>query len=518
LAKHDSIFDDPRAGAVATDRPMGVEDRALAEGTFFGHPRGLSTLFFTEMWERFSYYGMRALLVLFMTAAATGANPGLGFEVGKATAIYGLYTAMVYLMALPGGWVADKLWGQRKAVFVGGCIIAAGHFSMAIPVLTTFYIGLGLIVIGTGLLKPNVSAMVGDLYPEGGARRDAGFSVFYMGINLGAFLGPLACGALGENYNWHMGFSLAGFGMVLGLIQYRLGGKYLGSAGSLTIDDPASLAGARRGFYIGLAIAAAATAVLAGLMSSGAIALTLQEFATYLGYGIIAMSILYFVYLLTAGGHTPLEKKRLVVIFWLFLLAAIFWSGFEQAGSSLNLFAAENTDRVVFGWEAPASWLQSVNALFIIIFAPVFGYIWLWLSQRNVNPSIPVKFALGLLGLAAGFFVIAWGAANATNGNLVSPSWLVVTYFLHTVGELCLSPVGLSSITKLSPRNRVGQMMGVWFIGASLGNLFAGLVAGRLETLAPAALFSNVAMFVGAAGIVALLVSPAVKKLTAGVK
>ena len=496
---------------------MGRENEAVG-GTFFGHPRGLSTLFFTEMWERFSYYGMRALLVLFMTAAATGTNPGLGFEVGKATAIYGLYTAMVYLMALPGGWIADKLWGQRKAVFVGGCIIAAGHFSMAIPIISTFYLGLALIVIGTGLLKPNVSAMVGDLYPEGGARRDAGFSVFYMGINLGAFLGPLACGALGENYNWHMGFSLAGIGMVLGLVQYRLGAGYLGNAGKLDSgDDAAGTARARRGFTMALGVGVVLAGLLAYLMSSGVLAITLQEFATYLGYGIIALSILYFVYLLTAGGHTPLEKKRLVVIFWLFILAAIFWSGFEQAGSSLNLFAAENTDRVVFGWEAPASWLQSVNALFIIIFAPVFGFIWLWLSQRNVNPSIPMKFALGLLGLSAGFFVIAWGAANATNGNLVSPAWLVVTYFLHTVGELCLSPVGLSSITKLAPRNRVGQMMGVWFIGASLGNLFAGLVAGRLETLAPAPLFTNVALFVGGAGIVALLMSPAVKKLTAGV-
>jgi POT family proton-dependent oligopeptide transporter len=257
--------------------------------------------------------------------------------------------------------------------------------------------------------------------------------------------------------------------------------------------------------------------LLAALMTTGTLAISLQQFATYLGYGIIALAILYFAYLLTAGGHTTLEKRRLVVIFWLFILAAIFWSGFEQAGSSLNLFAAENTDRVVFGWEAPASWLQSVNALFIIIFAPVFGFLWVWLAHRQVNPSIPLKFALGLLGLAAGFFVIAWGAANATNGNLVSPAWLVVTYFLHTVGELCLSPVGLSSITKLAPRGRVGQMMGVWFIGASLGNLFAGLVAGRLETLAPSALFTNVALIVGGAGIVALLMSPAVRKLTAGV-
>jgi POT family proton-dependent oligopeptide transporter len=364
-----------------------------------------------------------------------------------------------------------------------------------------------------------VSTIVGDLYPEGGARRDAGFSIFYMGINLGAFLGPILCGLLGENYNWHLGFSLAGIGMVVGLIQYKLDAKHLGPAGYLNTGESDEIVRQRAGsFYKVLAGVAVVLVALAMLMNTGAINLSLQQIATVLGYGIIAMAILYFVYLLTAGGHTTDEKKKLIVIFWLFILAALFWSGFEQAGSSLNLFAAENTDRVVFGWEAPASWLQSVNALFIIMFAPVFGFIWVWLARRNANPSIPLKFALGLLGLAAGFFVIAWGAANATNGNLVSPSWLIVTYFLHTVGELCLSPVGLSSITKLAPRGRVGQMMGVWFIGASLGNLFAGLVAGRLESLAPTALFSNVAIFVSVAGVIALLLSPGVKRLMGDVR
>jgi len=489
-----------------------------AAGSFFGHPRGLATLFFTEMWERFSYYGMRALLVLFMTASATVTNPGLGFEVGKATAIYGLYTAMVYLMALPGGWVADKLWGQRRAVFVGGIIIALGHFSMAVPLVPTFYFGLFLVVIGTGLLKPNVSTIVGDLYPEGGARRDAGFSIFYMGINLGAFLGPILCGLLGENYNWHLGFSLAGVGMVAGLVQYRLGARHLGAAGYLNTGETAEVVAAReRGFYMTLAGVAAVVGLFWFLVNSGVVNLTLRQIGTGLGYGIIIMVFVFFAYLIMMGGHDATEKKRLVVILWLFILVALFWSGFEQAGSSLNLFAESLTNRVVFGWEAPASWLQSVNALFIIMLAPVFGWLWVALANMKANPSIPLKFALGLLGLAAGFFVLAWGAANATPESPVSPSWLVVTYFLHTVGELCISPVGLSAITKLSPKGRVGQMMGVWFIGASLGNLFAGLVAGSLESLAPAALFSSVAMFSGGAGVVALLVSPGVKRLTAGV-
>ena len=495
------------------------EARPASTG-FFGHPRGLATLFFTEMWERFSYYGMRAILILFMTAVAAGANPGLGFDDGKAAAVYGLYVAMVYLMALPGGWIADKLWGTRKAVFVGGCLIAAGHFSMAIPIVPTFYTGLGLIVLGTGLLKPNISAMVGDLYPEGGARRDAGFSIYYMGINLGAFIGPLGCGLLGENYNWHLGFSLAGIGMVAGLIQYRLGGDWLGTAGRFEPDvaEPALRDRARK-FYLTLGGAFAVVVLVALLTWSGVLAVAITRVAQSLGVVIVGIAILYFAYLLLFGGHTPQEKKHLIVIFWLFILAAIFWSGFEQAGSSMNLFAERLTDRNVFGWEAPASWLQSVNPIFIILLAPVFGILWTWLDRKHANPSIPLKFALGLLGLAAGFFVLAWGAAQATAANPVTPAWLIVTYFLHTCGELSLSPVGLSSMTKLAPRGRVGQMMGVWFIAASLGNLIAGLVAGQLETLAPAILFRSVAMIVGGAGVVALLLSPAVKKLIgAGVK
>ena len=483
---------------------------------WFGHPRGLATLFFTEMWERFSYYGMRALLVLFMIAATAGANPGLEFSFGMAGAVYGLYTFFVYVLCLPGGWIADNIWGQRKAVFVGGCIIAAGHFTMAGPIIglpetPCFFLGLIFIVIGTGLLKPNVSTMVGELYPEGGARRDAGFSVFYMGINLGAFIGPILAGFLGESYNWHWGFSLAGVGMVLGVIQYKLGSKYLGAAGMLTTsDDVATLRTKTRRTYTTVGVAAAAMAVGGFLLLR---MMSLEQLATILGYAVIGIAVLFFAYLLLFTNHTSLEKRRLVVIFWLFILAAIFWSGFEQAGSSLNLFAKDFTNRMVGSWEVPASWLQSVNALFIIILAPVFGSVWIFLARLRRNPSIPMKFALGLLGLSAGFFVLSWGAANASADNLVSPAWLVVTYFLHTVGELCLSPVGLSSITKLAPHGRVGQMMGVWFIGTALGNLFAGLVAGRLETLSSDALFGNVAMIIGASGIVALLLYRPVRQL-----
>ena len=487
---------------------------ATARSGLAVHPSGLQTLFFTEMWERFSYYGMRALLVLFMTAPLSGLNPGLGFDVGKASAIYGLYTSMVYLLSLPGGWVADRLWGQRKAVFVGGCIIACGHFSMAVPTMETFYLGLTLIVLGTGLLKPNVSTMVGDLYPEGGARRDAGFSIFYMGINLGASLGTALCGYVGEGHSFHWGFSLAGFGMVAGLIQYKLGAKRLGDAGSLKSDDsPEVVAALSRNFFVICGLAGVAIAVFAFLMASGALDLTITQVATALGYGILVMSGLFFLYLFVAGGLTPDEKKRLLVIIWLFLLVAVFWSGFEQAGSSMNIFARDLTDRTVMGWEMPASWLQNVNPLFIVLFAPLFGFLWTWLAQRNANPSIPMKFVLGLFGLAAGFFVLSWGSANAGDTSRVSMSWLVVTYFLHTSGELCISPVGLSSMTKLAPKGRVGQMMGVWFIGAALGNLFAGLVAGRLEDQQPTELFQHVALYAGGAAIIALLATPFIKRL-----
>jgi len=477
------------------------------------------TLFFTEMWERFSYYGMRALLILYLAEATIGQNPGMGLDVATSGAIYGLYTGLVYLLGLPGGWVADQLWGQRKAVFVGGCIIAAGHFSMAVPNDFNFFLGLILIVIGTGLLKPNVSSVVADLYPEGGARRDAGFSIFYMGINVGALFGPLVCGWLGQNWNWHWGFSAAGFGMVLGLIQFRLGYGRLGDAGVLRSErTPEQIASLSRRFFGGCAALALALVAFGYLVSQGSIPLTLTHIATGLAWVIGSVVVLYFLYLMFFGGHTVVEQKKIAAIFWFALLAVIFWSGFEQAGSSLNLFAENYTDRTIGSFSYPASWLQSVNAFFIVCLAPVFGWLWVWLANRNANPSTAVKFALGLLGLAAGFFVIAWGAANATPDSPVSASWLIVMYFLHTVGELALSPVGLSAVTKLAPPNRISQMMGLWFVATSLGNVVAGLVAGRLEALEPSPLFFAVTTIIGSAGFVALLASPFIKRLMGDVK
>ena len=481
----------------------------MTDTRWFGHPRGLSTLFFTEMWERFSYYGMRAILVLFMTnAVATG---GMGLDDVTATAIYGLYTAAVYVVALPGGWIADHLLGLRRAVFWGGSIIAIGHFTLAIPHIIAFYIGLTLIIIGTGLLKPNISAIVGDLYPEGGARRDAGFSIYYMGINAGGFLGPLVCGYLGEAVDWHLGFGAAGVGMVLGLIQYSLGGRHLGAAGELRPEMavPARRSAATRALVrmvegiVGLGLIAAV------LQSIGAIRLSLVGFVDWTGLFIVSLAGAYLLYVVLFGGLTTVEKKRVGVIAVCFLAAACFWSGFEQAGSSMNLFADRLTDRIISGWEMPASWLQSVNGVFIILLAPLFSALWLWLGARN--PSIPGKMGFGLIFLGIGFAVLAWGSVNATLENPVSPVWLIVTYFFHTIGELCLSPIGLSSITRLSPARYVGQMMGIWFMGAALGNLVAGRVAGLIESLPLPQLFGAVTMFSVGTGLVLLLFTKPLK-------
>ena len=484
-----------------------------SEKEWFGHPRGLSTLFFTEMWERFSYYGMRALLVLFMTDVV--ANGGLGLTDVTATAIYGLYTFAVYAVALPGGWIADRLLGQRRAVLWGGIVIAAGHFTLAIPTTTAFYVGLVVIVLGTGLLKPNVSAIVADLYPEGGARRDAGFSVFYMGINVGGLAGPLICGFLGESINWHLGFSAAGIGMALGVVQYVVGWRHLGDAGNLRAQ-PEQRVKAARMFWSGIAVTVGILIALVVLQSGGVIEFSFLNVAQGTGLIITVVVVLYFAYLFTFGGLTSEETKRVAVIPLLFVAAAVFWSGFEQAGSSMNLFAERLTDRTLFGWEAPASWLQSINPLFIVVLAPLFGSLWITLASRN--PSIPVKFALGLVQLGVGFFVLAWGSTFTGEGELVSPVWLVVTYFFHTTGELCLSPVGLSSITKLSPKRFVGQMMGIWFMAAALGNLMAGLVAGMIQSLPLPQLFGTVGSIVVGTGILLLVVSGPVRRLTGDIK
>ena len=479
---------------------------------WFGQPRGLSTLFFTEMWERFSYYGMRGLLILFLVASVrTG---GFGMTEQSAAAIYGLYVCCVYLFALPGGWIADRILGQQNAVFVGGCIIAAGHFSMAIPTAATFYLGLGLIVCGTGLLKPNVSAIVGDLYPEGGARRDAGFSIFYAGINTGAFAGPIVCGFLGEHVNWHLGFGAAGIGMILGVIQYRFGSKYLphSSARRATPENAGERPRAVRQLSLAVATVAAVGVALALLQRTGMLHVTLPGVARSTGLLILGLVLVYFVYLLFFGQLAGPEKKRVAAVFVFFAATALFWSGFEQAGSSMNLFASQLTDRLIGGWEMPASWFLVVNALLVIIFSPLSGMLWLRLGSRQ--PSLPAKLGYGLAAMAVGFLVMAWGAVNTHGGaNRVGPGWLVSFYVFSSIGEVCVSPVGLSAVTKLAPKRLLGQMMGVLFMGNALGNLVAGLVAGGFASMPLPGLFGSVAKVIGGGALVVLVLSKPIRSL-----
>jgi proton-dependent oligopeptide transporter, POT family len=478
---------------------------------FFGHPRGLSTLFFTEMWERFSYYGMRALLILFMTAPI--AAGGLGFETGVAGAVYGLYTSMVYMTSLPGGWIADRLIGQRRAVLYGGIIIACGHFSMAFQSLTTFYIGLTLIVVGTGLLKGNAAVIVGGLYGPGDTRRDAGFSIYYMGINLGAFIAPLVCGYLGQRVNWHVGFGAAGVGMVFGVIQYVMGGKYLGDAGlyPTPASSPAAAAALKtRATVVGLVTLIAVVVVMRG-MYSGMLPISAKQVADAAGYALVVIVVVFFAWLFFAADWTPAERRRLYAIAALFVASVIFWSEFEQAGSTLNLFGDRNTRTSILGWTFPSSYYQSLQPLFIITFAPVFAWVWMNLGTRE--PSSPAKFGLGLLFVGSGFAILVVAAKLAEGGVKVSPWWLVATYLLHTWGELSLSPVGLSATTKLAPARVVGLMMGVFYLAISVGNFVGGRLSSLYGSMPLPNLFGAIAAVGIAAGLVLFALTPPIKRL-----
>jgi POT family proton-dependent oligopeptide transporter len=443
----------------------------------FGHPRGLATLFFTEMWERFSFYGMRALLVLFMVEQVE--RGGLGFSDQAATALYGLYTASAYLVCLPGGWIADRLWGAQRAIWVGGTIIMCGHFVLAISGLASFYGGLLLVVLGTGLLKPNVSAVVGELYAPGDARRDGGFTIFYMGINIGAVLGTSICGALAV-LNWHYGFAAAGFGMLAGLLHFRATRGHLGLAGQKPAAVPTRNVQWAVWSIVAVVLLAAGLLLLAGV--NGAVALDAVQIARWSTLALVAAVIIYFAYVFIGGQLTREERNRVIVIVALMIACAMFFAGFEQAGSSLNLFAERFTVRQFGGLEIPATWFQNLNPAFIILLAPLFSILWVWLARRRLEPSTPLKFAFGLITLGLGFAVMIGAAALVAQGQQVLPTWLIFTYLLHTMGELVLSPVGLSTMTKLAPRRFVGQMMGMWFMCTALGYALAGLIAGTFDT------------------------------------
>lgn len=570
---------------------------AVPDRGFFGHPRGLSTLFFTEMWERFSYYGMRAILTLYMTKALV--EGGLGFDEKYAALIYATYVSSVWYLPLIGGWMADKFLGARRAVLIGGIVIACGHYSMAINTHLNFYAGLVLIALGTGLLKPNISAMVGQLYPDKDQRRDAGFSIFYMGINLGAFLSPIVVGFLAQsswfrefvtargfdpNSVWHWGFGAAGVGMTLGVIQYLLPFtiKMNPKAFAITIG---AIAGYLIGYVLGLIagfpsmitgfVGMAIGILLAMLLNSrrkppaeadehrgrlfwiikghplstvgkqpkdvtdiSAVTAPSPGFdvvtlALAVAGGILGASIGYYfgdaglvsalfptVVGFFAGyliGTTRLldgeEMKRVIAIFILFIFSILFWMTYEQAGSSLTLFADRMTRTTVFGWQYPSSWFQSVPAIFVIIFAPIFAALWQKLGARQ--PSSPGKFIYGLFFAGMAFVVVTLASMVGASGR-VSPLWLIVVYLLQTFGELCLSPVGLSTVTKLSPARMVGLMLGVWFLSISIGSYIAGLTTRLFEGNDNAVLTKGFGIFAGitlVATLILAVVTPFIKRL-----
>ncbi len=473
------------------------------------------------MWERFTYYGMRAVLVLFLVAAA--AEGGFGIDDRTATAIYGLYTAGAYLAALPGGWIADRLIGARRAVFAGGLAITLGNALLAMsggP--REFYLGLVVIVFGVGLLKPNVSAIVAELYPEGGARLDSGFTIFYIGINVGGFLGPLITGLAQHYFSLRAAFAAAAFFMAIGVLQFYVTRRHLGDAGAFiaaTGADGRAASPPWRRFWA----AAGSSALLLAALWLGWIPVNPVALAETATYVIIGMAVLYFLYYFLAAGLDAEERRRGIVLVVLFIGCVLFFTGYEQGGSSMNLFADRYTDRVI-GWlhfVIPTGWFQSLNSAFIFIFAPFFAWAWIALARRNLNPSAPAKFALGVMLMGSGFLVMAAAAAVVASGSKVLPYWLIMTYLLHTFGELCLSPVGLSYYTKLTPKRFVGQMMGMWFLALSLGNLLAGQIAGEFDANNVAAMpgqYMHIVYFSVGLGAVLLILSRPVRRLMGNIQ
>ena len=483
---------------------------------------GLFVLFFTEMWERFSYYGMRAILLLFLIDTVRG---GMGLNEAEGAAIYGIYTASVYLLSLPGGWIADNLLGQRKSILIGGIIIMLGHIILAFPAGSgLFYTGLCVVAMGTGMLKPNISSVVGELYPEGGARKDAAFSIFYMGINTGSLLGISVVGYLGQKVGWHYGFGAAAVAMALGIVTFQLfGQRYLGEHGKFVARPATATNGqASTGNRSLLLFVGGVVGLLAILQVTHVLDLTTaQGLAQGMGAIISLIALGYFAYILLGGGLDTVEKKRVVVLFFFFLASAVYWAGNEQQGSSLQIFADRYTDLNLFGWEMPSSWFQNLNPAFILIFSPVLATLWISLANRKINFPVPAKFATSLLLLGLAYVFMVFASKLALTGVRTSPLYLGGTYLFFTLAELFLSPVGLSAFSKLAPKRYASQLMGTWFIGSSLGNLIAGLFAGGFDEKNVAqmpALFQGVALFALGAGVVMMLFVRPLRKWMGGIE
>ena len=444
---------------------MNNSDTLSSQKQLFGHPVGLYVLFFTEMWERFSYYGMRAILVLYLVAESTAdsINPGLNWETGEALGLYGTYTMLVYVASIPGGWIADNLLGQKKSVLYGGILLVLGHSILAVEEMWAFYSGLGLIIAGVGMLKPNISSMVGGLYAKGDVRRDKGFIIFYIGINIGAFLSSLIVGYVGETYGWHYGFGLAGIGMTLGLIQYMYGQKYLSQVGNFIGDKNSSE-----------------------------------------GENVLKKPL------------TLIEKDRLVVLFLSFILVIVFWGAFEQAGGLMNIYASEKTDRILMGWLVPASWFQSLNAMFIIFLGTTVAAYWAKRKFKNQLSSSLFKMIIGLIIMGTGFFFMSAAATQYESQGSSAMYWLVLAYLFHTIGELCISPVALSFITKLAPLKYASLTMGVYFAMTGFGNKLAGVLGEASQSMGEFTIFTGIAIFCVVFGGLVLLFRTKLENLTHG--
>jgi len=440
-------------------------DTLNSQKQIFGHPAGLYVLFFTEMWERFSYYGMRAILVLYLVAESTPdtINPGLNWETGAALSLYGTYTMLVYVASIPGGWIADNILGQKKSVLYGGILLVLGHSILAVEEMWAFYTGLGLIIAGVGMLKPNISSMVGGLYSQGDVRRDKGFIIFYIGINIGAFLSSLIVGYVGETYGWHYGFGLAGIGMTLGLIQYLFGQKYLSQVGDFIGNNKSDE-----------------------------------------GKDILKKPL------------TSIEKDRLVVLFLSFILVIVFWGAFEQAGGLMNIYASEKTDRLFMGWLVPASWFQSLNAMFIIFLGTTVATYWAKRKLKNQLSSSLFKMIIGLIIMGTGFFFMSAAATQYETQGSSAMYWLVLAYLFHTIGELCISPVALSFITKLAPLKYASLTMGVYFAMTGFGNKLAGILGEASQSMGEFTIFTGIAIFCVVFGCLVLLFRTKLEKLTHG--
>jgi POT family proton-dependent oligopeptide transporter len=490
---------------------MTPSDTNPLNSAFFGHPKGLQTLFFTEMWERMSYYGMRVLLVLYMTASMQ--EGGLQLTVAAAGAIYGLYTGSVYFMGLPGGWIADRLIGGQKAIWYGGITIMIGHIILAIPIDGTFFIGLIFVVLGTGLLKPNISAVVGQLYSIEDNRRDAGYAIYYMGINLGSFIGYIVCGYLSTAYGWHWAFGAAAVGMAIGLIQYR---KTIGNLEGVSAEPVQHMSETgNRNSRLVIGAFLVVLAVATWLMNTGTIVFDPIKLAESVAIIFTAVFIIYFASIYFLGKLDGREKRGMLALLLVCIASACFWSGFEQAGSTLNLFAQDYTDRMIGSFEIPTGWFGSANALFIVLLTPFFAALWINLGKRMVTPAYGIKCAIGLMIMASGFIVMYFAAQIAATGLKAAPFWLIMVYFLHTVGELCLSPIALSAVSKLSPRRFMGQMMGVFVLTYSIGNIIAGLLSGSFDPNNVAempSLYGQIATFSIGIGAVILLLGLFTKK------